>query len=598
MSQNLCPIARLPYEQSARYGGRTCFEYQDYGSAEWRTASWRDFASGVRQVSRALVALGVGEQECIGVFAQNAVPYIYTDFGAYGVRAATVPFYATSSEQQLQYIVGDAAIRLLFVGEQQQYDVARRALPLCPTLQHIVVYDPAVVVPDHDGRTMRWSDFLALGTAEHDTVVDSRLAAFSDDDIVNILYTSGTTGEPKGVVLTAGQYHAALQANGECVPITERDRVITFLPITHIFERGWDVLALTQGCTLIVNTDPHRIQQSMRETCPTCMSAVPRFWEKVYAGVQEQIDRAPRPLQRLFLAALRAGREYNVARRRGPLATLRYRVLDRLVLRLVRKRLGLLRPNIFPTAGAVVSTEVETFVHSLGLEMIVGYGLTESLATVSCDHKGEPYTVGSVGRPISSIAIRIDPDTGEVLLKGPTITRGYYKRDELNRQTFTDDGYFRTGDAGYMRGGELFLTERLKDLYKTSNGKYVAPQAVEAKLLVDKYVEQVVVVAEERKFVSALVVPAYATLEEYARDHGIACATRDELCRNEKIHRMLSERIATLQQGLAGYEQVKRFTLLTEPFTMESGCLTNTLKTRRAVIAAKYKDEIERMYTE
>ena len=261
----------------------------------------------------------------------------------------------------------------------------------------------------------------------------------------------------------------------------------------------------------------------------------------------------------------------------------------------MRKKLGLEHPNIFPTAGARVSEEVETFVHSIGICMIVGYGLTESLATVSADHKDKPYTIGSVGRPISGIDIKIG-DNDEILLKGPTITKGYYKRDDLNAEVFTEDGFFRTGDAGYIRDGELFLTDRIKDLYKTSNGKYIAPQAVEAKLLVDKYVEQVVVIADERKFVSALIVPAYSLLEEYARDCGITYGNREDLCNNPKILKMLADRIETLQQGLAGYEQVKRFRLLAKPFTMENGELTNTLKTRRGVIFKNYAKLIDEMY--
>ena len=229
--------------------------------------------------------------------------------------------------------------------------------------------------------------------------------------------------------------------------------------------------------------------------------------------------------------------------------------------------------------------------------MVVGYGLTESLATVTCDHKGEPFTIGSVGYPISGIEIKIG-DNNEVLLKGPTITKGYYKRDDLNKDAFTEDGFFRTGDAGYIKNGELFLTERIKDLYKTSNGKYVAPQAVEAKLLVDKYVEQAVVVADEKKFVSALIVPAYKLLEDYAREYNIPFSSREDLCNNPKILKMLAERVETLQQGLAGYEQVKRFRLLPQPFTMENGELTNTLKTRRGVIFKHYASLIEEMYKE
>ena len=601
--QTVCHLALLPHEQAKKYGDRTVFEYKDFGGIMWRKVSWNEFSEKVKAVSNALLNLGVAVQENIGVFSQNALPYIYTDFGAFGVRAVTIPFYATSSEQQLQYVINDAQIRIVFVGEQEQYDKARRVQSLCPTFERIIIYDAAVTRAEHDVTSIYFEDFLKMAEGlPRQPEVERLWEECNDDDIANILYTSGTTGESKGVVLTCGQYVAAFKANNECVPVGEDDRVITFLPIAHIFERGWDFLALTEGSTLIINTNPHEIQQSMRETHPTCMSAVPRFWEKVYAGVQEKIEHASPMQKKLFKEALAIGKKYNVeckARGKRPslMLALKYKAIDKTLLAVVRKQFGLNRPNIFPTAGAVVSPEVETFVHSLGLNMIVGYGLTESLATVSCDHRDEPYTIGSVGRPINGIDVKIG-ENNEILLKGPTITRGYYKREALNKETFTEDGYFRTGDAGYMRDGELFLTERIKDLYKTSNGKYVAPQAVESKLLVDKFIEQIVVIAEERKFVSALIVPAYPMLEEYARENGITFKGREDLCNNEKVKAMLKERIDTLQQGLSGYEQVKRFTLLTTPFTMENGELTNTLKMRRPVIIKNYHEEIEKMYAE
>lgn len=601
--QTVCHLAMLPHEQAKKYGSRTVFEYQDFGQKVWKKASWVDFSENVKRISNALLTLGVGVQENIGVFSQNSLPYVYTDFGIFGVRAVSIPFYATSSENQLQYVVNDAQIRFFFVGEQEQYDKARRVQALCPTLERIIVFDSAVVMAEHDTTSMFFADFMKLADGlPHMEDVEKRWSELNDEDLANILYTSGTTGDSKGVMLSCGQYAAALKANDKCVPVGEQDRVITFLPITHIFERGWDILALSEGATLIINTDPRSIQQSMRETHPTCMSAVPRFWEKVYAGVMEKIDNASPMQQKLFRSALETGRQYNIeclAKGRKPsiALALKYKVIDKTILALVRKQLGLENPNIFPTAGAVVSQEVETFVHSIGICMIVGYGLTESLATVSCDHRNKPFTVGSVGKPIEGIEIKIG-ENNEVLLKGPTITKGYYRRDALNKETFTDDGFFRTGDAGYLKNGELFLTERIKDLYKTSNGKYIAPQAVESKLLVDKYIEQIAVIADERKFVSALIVPAYSILEEFAREYNIPFTNRKDLCNNEKVIKMLTERINTLQQGLAGYEQVKRFTLLTEPFTMENGELTNTLKTRRSVIIRNHAEEIERMYEE
>ena len=601
--QTNCHMSVLVHEQAKKYGDREMLIYQDFSGKEWKSLSWNKVSAMVMQVSNALLNLGVKVQENIGIFAQNCVQYIQCDFGAWGIRAVTIPFYATSSEQQIQFMVNDAKIRFLFVGEQEQYDKARRIVSLCPTLERIIIFDPLVKISSHDPNALYFSDFLKLGeNLPRQTEVEKLQQEASFDDIANILYTSGTTGDSKGVILTHGQFHAAFDANGRCVPVTEEDRVMNFLPYTHIFERGWAILSLTMGATMIVNTYPLQVQQSMRETHPTCMSAVPRFWEKVYMGVMDKIDHANPIERKLFNHALKVGRKHNIEYlslgKKPPMALhLEYEMLNRTVFSLVRKELGLENAHFFPTAGAAVSAHVEEFVHSIGLNMIVGYGLTESLATVSCDHLGEPYTVGSVGQPIDTIDIKISEE-GEILLKGPTITIGYYNREDLTKQSFTEDGYFKTGDAGYMKDGELFLTERIKDLFKTSNGKYIAPQMIESKLLVDKFIDQIAIIADQRKFVSALIIPVYSLLEEYAREHHIPFNTREELCANQQIIDMMKERIDTLQQQLAHYEQVKRFTLLPHHLSMERGELTNTLKIRRRVLNENYKAEIEKMYEE
>ncbi len=596
-------LSVLVHDQAKIYGDREALIYQDFGSEQWKSLSWRQFSDTVRVVSNALLNLGVKEQENVGIFSQNSVQYLFCDFGAWGVRAVTIPFYATSSEQQIQFMINDSKMRFLFVGEQEQYDKAHRVMALCPTLERIIVFDKSVAISPRDPNALYFDDFLKLGEGlPRQTEVEKRCSEASFDDLANILYTSGTTGESKGVMLSHGQYHFALEANGKCVNIHDDDRVLNFLPFAHIFEKAWAVLAVTVGATLIVNNDPKRVQQSMRETNPTCMSAVPRFWEKVYAGVMEKIERSGSFQQRIFHNALCVGRKYNIeylSRGKRPPLTLRikYDVINKALFGRVRKELGLINPNIFPTAGAAISSHVEEFVHSIGLNMIAGYGLTESLATVSCDRLGEPYTVGSVGRVIEGLDIKISEE-GEVLLKGPTIFRGYYNREDITASSFTEDGYFKTGDAGYIKGDELFLTERIKDLFKTSNGKYIAPQMIETCLLVDKYIDQIAVIADERKFVSALIVPEYRLLEEYAKANGIEYADREELCANARVNSMVKERIDTLQQQLAYYEQVKRFTILPRPFTMENGELTNTLKLKRRVVNENYKAEIDKMYEE
>ena len=596
-------LSRLIHDQAKHYGDREVLIYKDFGGSEWKSYSWNQFSDTVKKVSNALLNLGVKVQENLGVFSQNSVQYLFCDFGAWGIRAVTIPFYATSSEQQIQFMINDAKIRFLFVGEQEQYDKARRVVATCQTLERIIIFDRNVRISTHDPNAMYFDDFLKLGgNYPRQTEVDSLQAQASMDDIANILYTSGTTGDSKGVILTCGQYHAAMVANGKCVPVDENDRVLNFLPFTHIFEKGWKILCLTKGAKLIVNTYPQEVQQSMKEMHPTCMSSVPRFWEKVYMGVLEKIEHSSAVQRKLFTHALNIGRKHNIEYlskgKRPPLALhLEYEMLNRTVFSLVRKELGLENAHFFPTAGATVNPKVEEFVHAIGLNMIVGYGLTESLATVSCNHLGEPYTVGGVGIPIEGIDIKISEE-GEVLLKGPTITRGYYNREDLTKAAFTDDGYFRTGDSGYLKDGELFLKERIKDLYKTSNGKYIAPQMIESKLLVDKFIDQICIIADQRKFVSALIIPVYPLLEEYAREHGIPFENREQLCKDQKINEMMKERIDTLQQQLAHYEQIKRFTLLPHHFSMEKGELTNTLKIKRRVLNQNYAKEIDAMYQE
>ena len=542
-------LSVIIHDLAKKYGERTALTFQRFGEKKWRSVSWQHFSLRVKEVSNALLNLGVKPQENIGVFSQNCVQYLYTDFGAYGVRAVTVPFYATNSEQQILYVLNDAKVRFLFVGEQEQYDKALRIFHLCPTLERIIVYDDSVNIDTHDSNALYFSDFIKLGKGlPRQSELETRWKEANYTDLCNILYTSGTTGESKGVMLTYGQYHAALPANYEFVDVSENDRAIDFLPFTHIFERGWAYLCLSVGAQLIINTYPQQIQQAMRETHPTCMSSVPRFWEKVYIAVKDRMDNAGALQQRLFHRALHVGHKYNVdclARGRRPSLALaaEYKIYDRTVLALVRKQLGLDHPNIFPTAGAAVSPEVEEFVHSIGINMVVGYGLTESLATA--------------------------------------------------------DGFFRTGDAGYINDqGELFLKERIKDLFKTSNGKYIAPQMIESMLLVDKYVDQVAIIADQRKFVAALIVPDFRLLEAYARDNHIEFGSREELCADKRIHDMMTERIDTLQQTLAHYEKIKRFTLLPQGFTMENGELTSTLKLKRAVVYKNYKETIDKMYEE
>lgn len=605
---NTSPLSVLIHEQAKIYGDKTALSYRDYSTATWKDISWRQFSATVTQVSHALIALGVAEQENIAVFTQNKPEGVCTDFGAYGIRAVSIPFYATSSEAQIQYMINDADVRFVFVGEQYQYDTAFRVFKLCPTLQRLIIFDRNVERNPQDQVSMYWDEFLALGEVEEEKKeemkqeVARRVAAVVPDDLVNILYTSGTTGASKGVMLTHRMYAAAIPANDKVMDLTEDDVIMCFLPFTHVFERAWSYWCLGRGCRLAINLRPQDIQMTLREVHPTCMAAVPRFWEKVYSGVQEKIASSSAIERKLMLDALAVGKKYNVDyKKRGlepPLPLrLRYKFYEMTIIALLKKTLGLENANFFPTAGSFIPPAIEEFVHSCGINMTAGYGMTETTATVSCDWHHSPVSIGSVGRVLEGIEIKFG-EQNEILLRGDTITKQYYRKPDITAQAYDEEGWFHTGDCGYMKDGELFLTDRIKDLFKTSNGKYISPQALESKFVVDRYIDEVAIIADERKFVSALVIPDYNLLEQWARENSIAFNSREELCSNPLINQMVLSRIETLQQEFAHYEQVKRITLLPEPFSMQRGELTNTLKIKRPVIAKNYQAQIDAMYVE
>ena len=596
-------LSVLVHRRAEKYGDKVALKYRDYETSQWIPITWNQFSQTVRQVANALVELGVQEEENIGIFSQNKPECLYVDFGAFANRAVTIPLYATSSPAQAQYIINDAQIRYIFVGEQFQYDAAFSVFGFCQSLQQLIIFDRAVVRDPRDMTSIYFDEFLETGKGlPNNDIVEERTSRASDDDLANILYTSGTTGEPKGVMLHHSNYMEAFRIHDiRLVDMTDQDVSMNFLPLTHVFEKAWTYLCIHKGVQICINLRPVDIQTTIKEIRPTLMCSVPRFLEKVYAGVQEKIAQETGLKKAMMLDAIKVGKIHNIDYlRKGktpPLMNqLKYKFYEKTVYALLKKTIGIENGNFFPTAGAAVPDEICEFVHSVGINMLVGYGLTESTATVSCFlNKG--YEIGSVGTIMPDVEVKIGEEN-EILLRGKTITKGYYKKAEATAAAIDKDGWFHTGDAGYMKDGQLYLTERIKDLFKTSNGKYISPQALETKLAIDRYIDQIAIIADQRKFVSALIVPVYGFVKDYAKEKGIEYKDMEELLQHPKILGLFRARIDTLQQQFAHYEQVKRFTLLPEPFSMERGELTNTLKLKRPVVAKNYKEVIDKMYEE
>lgn len=596
--------AELIHRQAEKYGSRTALKQRDNESGKWFKISWREFSDKVMLTAKAMAEFGIEVQENIGIYSQNMPQCLYTDFGAYGNRAVSIPMYATSSPGQIEYIINDAGIRTLFVGEQLQYNNAFKVQKTSKVLSRIVVFDSAVKLNPEDKTSIYFDDFLRLGdNNQAETIVKVRMKEAVPEDLATIIYTSGTTGESKGVMLHHSNYLEAMRIHDVRLPmVTDKDLSMSFLPLTHIFEKAWTYYCLHKGVKVAINQDPKKIQQTLPEVHPTLMCNVPRFWEKVYAGVHEKINSSSPTMRKIFLDAIETGRRYNLEYKNKGLTppcglSMKFKFYNNTVFTLLKKVLGIERGRFFPVAGAPLSDTVNEFLQSVNIPIIYGYGLSETTATV-CFYPEIGFQFGSIGTIMPGVEVRIDESNSEILVKGKTVTSGYYNKPVENKRAFTEDGFFRTGDAGRLEGDTLFFTERIKDLYKTSNGKYIAPQAIEMLMSGDSYIEQIAVIGDQRKFVSALIVPAYPLLEQYAKERGISFESREELVKNRDIIRFIEARVEEHQKNLASFEKIKRFVLLAEPFSMETGELTDTLKLRRPVVLRRYADLIEEMYVE
>ena len=598
-------FVKLIPEQRAKYGEREALRFRDYETQVWSSLTWNGFAEQIERAAGALFVNGVEEQGRVCLFTQNCPEILITHFAAFYNRAIPVPIYATSSKDEAAYIVNDSGATILFTGDQGQYDIARQIINDCPTLKFIVTLHPGVKRDKGDKTTLTWAEFLATGDKlgkEVTDQIDKRKQAGIPEDIMYLIYTSGTTGVPKGVMLMHSNMNAAMDAHIERFDYIDdkTDISLSFLPFSHVFELGWTMVCLCTGIRVAINYNPKEIQRAVKEVQPNYMCSVPRFWEKVYTAINDNLAHAKPVVRMMVKQAIRVGKTRNmkyarVGKKAPAFIEQQYQYFEKKVFKKLRGAIGVVDGKMFPTAGAMLSDNITEFLHAVGINICIGYGLSETNASVSFFKPGE-WTLGTIGMPISSIQVKIG-DKNEILVKGPTVMKGYYNKPKETAEAIDADGWFHTGDCGEIAPtGELILTERLKDLFKTSNGKYIAPQVLETLLGQDKFIEQVTIIGDGRKYVSALIVPDFEELKAYADKKHIEHRSIEDLVNNPEIHKMMESRINDYQKDLASYEQIKRFVLLPKAFTMESGELTNTLKIKRAVINKRYRPLIDAMY--
>ncbi|RDF05773.1 AMP-dependent synthetase/ligase [Haemophilus parahaemolyticus] len=581
-------VNRLRF-QAKNFANCTALRFQEQG--KWCNMEWSTLQQEIDNISLALIAQGIEIQDKIGIFAHNMPRWSIADFGAMQARVVTVPIYATNTPPQVEYIINNADIKILFVGEQAQMDCAIQIANNCTQLIKIVAMKSSINLHNHP-LACHWENFIQV--EKNMTALEARLASKRLDDLFTLIYTSGTTGDPKGVMLDYANLAHQLQSHDQALNISEQDISLSFLPLSHIFERAWVAYIFHRGATNCYLEDTNQIRQALVETKPTVMCAVPRFYEKIYAAVLDKVEKAPFIRRTLFHWAIQAGEKHYQSAKPSRWLKWQHKWADKLVLSKLRALLGG-QVRMMPCGGAKLEPTIGKFFHSLGVNVKLGYGMTETTATVSC-WENHGFNPSSIGKLMPNAEVKIG-ENNEILVRGGMVMRGYYKKPEETANAFTEDGFLKTGDAGEIdEHGNLHITDRIKELMKTSNGKYIAPQYIEGKIGKDKFIEQIAIIADAKKYVSALIVPCFDSLEEYAKQLNIKYQDRLELIKHAEIIQMFEKRLHEIQKELASFEQVKKFTLLPQAFTQAMEEITPTLKLRRKVIMQRYREQIEKMY--
>jgi long-chain acyl-CoA synthetase len=575
---------------------RVVLKYKDQKTGEYLGISWFDFWEKAKAAAHSVLAYGHGKGANVGIFSENMPEWTISDIAIMAAQSVVVPIFGNASMDQVKFIVDHTEMRLLFVGNQNQIDIAHRALQNTTSLEMVVVFKSELVLPSD--KFVYWDDFVKKDSeGNFAKELATCLENIQPSDLATILYTSGTTGDPKGVMLTHGNFTQCFNIHDHRLDITSEDISMSFLPLSHIFERAWSYYLIYKGATNVYLENPRTVIEEIKIVKPTVMCTVPRFFEKTFDGINHEVAKWSPVKQKIFKWSFAQGALYSDFKSKQnsiPLILkLKYGIAEKLVFNKFRKIFGG-KIRAFPCSGAAISNHHLRFFHAAGIFINYGYGTTETTATVSCFNP-KIYDLNSCGSIMPSVDVKIS-DEGEILVKGDTIFKGYYKNPEATQKAIVD-GWYKTGDKGYVtESGDLVMTDRINDIFKTSGGKFVSPQKLELLLLNDAYIEQALAIGDNRKFVTALIIPSFINLRAQFNADEFNALSDEQLIKDPTVIDFYQQRIDNCMNELPQFERVVKFKLISEPFSIQNNGLTNTLKVRRKLISGMYNDFIEEMY--
>lgn len=556
----------------------------------WQSLSWADAEEKVRRLSLGLVALGVRSGDTVALLSQTRMEWTLIDLAIMACQGVTVPIYPTLSPDQAAYILQDANVSLVVVENRALWE------PVAKTLKNFS--RPIIFIDGESSGVLSFSELLEKGKSIPVNRYDENLKQIKPTATATLVYTSGTTGPPKGAILTHRNLTAEVTGLQEVFPFTAETIGMMCLPLAHVIARAMQFFALAQGCQTAYAESLEQLPENLREVRPHFMAAVPRLLEKSHEKILNRLNQSPYWLRRLFFTGLRLGQEINEARQKqqplGLGGKILYQALSLLLFRKVRAGFGG-RLRMIISGGAPLAKELAQFFHVVGILVIEGYGLTETSAAVTLNRLDD-FRFGTIGKPLEGIRVKIAED-GEICVKGDTVFAGYLGAQSATEQAFDSEGWFLTGDIGeFTKDGFLKITDRKKDIIVTSSGKNIAPQNIENCLTQSPYIQQVMVYGDRQKFLSALVTLNWEAIENFAGKSGVAFASKEALAQNEKVVQLIQEEIDKRNQTLSRFESIKKFAILPANFSIESGELTPTMKVKRKVVTEKYKTILESFY--